>query len=224
MRSQLKLEAIELRKSGKSYNEIMTLLKIPSKGTLSYWLHKIELDKKATFLIQHKKEKALVKAQLAAQVKNRELREKILENIRKNIYSLRDRINKNADSMKIALAFLYLGEGSKWKSHHGLQLGSSDFTIIEIYLRLLEKCYTIDRKGLHCYICHRADQDLGSLKSFWSRKIRIPIRNFYHSSPDKRTLGKPTKNKDYKGVCVISGGTTKIQLELEMIPRIILGL
>lgn len=224
MNNPVKFRAIQLRKSGKSYNEIASQLNLSSKGTLSYWLHKIPLDKKALSKIKHKKEKSLNKARLAAQAKNKKLRKIFLENIKKNVYALKKNVGNNKDSMKLALAFLYLGEGSKWKSHRGLQLGSSEPEIIALYLTLLERCYSIDRKLLHCYICYRADQNLNALKSFWSRKAHIPLKNFYSSSPDKRTVGKPTKNRNYKGVCVISGGDTKTQLELEMIPRIITGL
>ena len=221
MLSHLKAEAIKLRKAGKSYGEIASLLGVSSKGTLSHWLSSVNLNKRATELIQRKKEKTLIMAQLAARKKNRELREVILQNIRENVRVIKARLENNINSMKLALAFLYLGEGSKWRSHSGLQLGSSDPDIIELYLTLLDLCYKVDRKGLHCYICYRADQDVEKLKGFWSRKTKIPLKNFYQSSPDKRTIGKPTKNKDYKGVCVVSGGSANIQLELEMMPKIV---
>lgn len=224
MKSKLKLAAIELRRSGKSYNEITSLLKIHSKGTLSYWLHGLDLSEEAQKIIKEKKESSLKRAQLAAGKKNKELRKIFLDSIERSAWDLGKRIGGNPDSLKLALAFLYLGEGSKWRSHSGLQLGSSDPEIIELYLRLLERCYGIDRKLLHCYICYRADQNLDTLKRFWVKKIKIPFKNFYSSYPDKRTMGKPTKNPDYKGVCVICGGGTKVQLELEVIPKIVMGL
>ena len=224
MRTQTKLAAIQLRKLGRSYGEIASLLNVPSKGTLSHWLNGVILNEKAVARIKRKTEKNLVKARIAAQKKSKELREQVLEVIRKNALMVKKGVDGNINSLKLALAFLYLGEGSKWKSHSGLQLGSSDPEIVELYIQLLEKCYRIDRKSLHCYICHRADQNLVTLQRFWSRKIHIPLKNFYKSIPDKRTIGKPTKNKNYKGVCVVSGGSSKIQLELEMIPRVVMGL
>ena len=60
------------------------------------------------------------------------------------------------------------------------------------------------------------------LQEYWSRAAGIPLENFYKSIPDPRTVGKPTKDGNYKGVCVIMGGSTAIQLELEMIPKLIL--
>jgi len=120
------------------------------------------------------------------------------------------------------LAFLYLGEGSKWSGHSGLMLGSSDNNIIKLYLHLLKKCYSLDAGKLKCRISYRADQNINLLEKYWSKVTGIPIKNFYKTKPDPRTVGKPTKNKDYKGVCVIMGGGTAIQLELEAIPKIIL--
>lgn len=120
------------------------------------------------------------------------------------------------------LSFLYLGEGAKRGSHSGIQLGSSDQDIIKLYLRLLKRCYKINPAQLKCRISYRADQDIRSLEEYWSKITKIPLSNFYKTIPDPRTAGKPTKNSDYKGVCVISGSRSYIQLELETISKIIL--
>ena len=120
------------------------------------------------------------------------------------------------------LAFLYLGEGSKWHSHKGLTLGSSSENIILLYIKLLNVCYKIDPKNLKCRVSYRADQNINKLERYWSRATSIPLKNFYKTIPDPRTIGKPTKKKSYKGVCVVMTGHTDIQLELEMIPEIIL--
>jgi len=56
---------------------------------------------------------------------------------------------------------------------------------------------------------------------FWSRYTQISLKNFYKTKPNSRTKGKPTKQKDYRGVCVVTLGSTEIQLELELIAEII---
>lgn len=117
---------------------------------------------------------------------------------------------------------LYLGEGSKWKSHRGLALGSSDPQIIKLYIGLLNRCYGLKLEQMKIRVSYRADQNIDLLQNYWSKITKIPKRNFYKTIPDPRTIGKPTKNKQYKGVCVIYCSGTDIQLELELIPKLIL--
>ncbi len=117
---------------------------------------------------------------------------------------------------------LHLGEGAKWKSHRGLMLGSSDPDIIRLYIKLLKICYGKKNTDMRCRISYRADQDINELETYWSKITNISRSNFYKTRPDPRTVGKPTKNKDYKGVCVITSSGTDIQLELESIAKIIL--
>lgn len=117
---------------------------------------------------------------------------------------------------------LYLGEGAKLKSHRGLMLGSSDPRIIRLHIKLLAACYRIAREKLKCRISYRADQDLNTLQKYWSEITGIPLETFYKSKPDPRTIGKPTKCLDYKGVCVVMCSGTSIQLELDIITDIIL--
>lgn len=120
------------------------------------------------------------------------------------------------------LAFLYLGEGGKWASHRGLYLGSSDPIILQWYIKLLNKCYGLTRNQFKASICYRADQNLEELKKYWSKVISIPLKNFYNSKPDPGTIGKPTRKKDYRGVCALTCAGTFHQLELELIPKVLI--
>lgn len=121
----------------------------------------------------------------------------------------------------VALSMLYLGEGSKWRSGGGPQLGSTNPLIIMLYLDLIRECYGISGNMLRGRVQHRADQDSEKLLTYWSHITGIPKTRFYPCYVDKRTLGKPTLKKDYKGVCTISSAGTHMQLELEQISVII---
>lgn len=125
--------------------------------------------------------------------------------------------NADLDTLKIALAMLYLGEGAKWASHRGLLLGNSNPQIVQIYVRLLEKCFNISKDQLRIRVQYRADQDINELELYWSNLLGVPRSQFYKTAPDLRTLGKPTKRGDYRGVCVIMCGGTDVQLRLTMI-------
>ena len=216
----IRLEAIKLRKQGKTYNEIRKKFPI-SKGTLSYWSKKIKLSEFAQKRLKKNQDSYLRKARLASLANLRIRQTQSLIDIRKKIKPSIVKV-MNPEVLKIALAFLYLGEGAKWESHRGLQLGSSDPAILLLYKKLLKSCYLIDKDKLRCYICYRADQSLEGLIKYWSRTLNIPKSGFYKSSYDKRTIGKPTKNLDYKGVCVISCAGTEIQHELNIITKVFL--
>ncbi len=215
-----RLRAIKLRKQGKTYSEIRREIKI-SKGTLSYWSKKITLSPSALVRLKKTQDTHLIQARAHGVVTLRKRQVDFLNNLRETVSS---NVLKtlNVETLKVALAFLHLGEGAKWKSHRGLQLGSSDPTILLLYTKLLAKCYGIDKSRFRCYICYRADQDLRALKKYWSAVLGISIDRFYESKPDPRTIGKTTKNKDYRGVCIVSCAGTTIQQELELIPSIIL--
>lgn len=217
-----KKQAIKLRSRGKTYTEIKQLLgfDIP-KSTLSLWCKDVKLPswyiKKIAALNEHNWSIGRKHAWIA----NKKRREDFLASLwNKNRY-----ITTILDKyiFKLLLAFLYLGEGRKWKPGSSLTLGNSNPDIIKLYLAMLKICYGINPPSLHCRISYRADQNLQSLQKFWSKVTHIPLNNFYKTIPDPRTVGKPTKRKDYKGVCVISGGGTAVQLELDVIPKIILG-
>jgi len=216
---KLKGKAIELRKKGKTYSEIKLILrrKIP-KSTLSYWFKNVKLPSSYYQKIKHINYSNITNARKLAVKANKIIRKKFIDSIYyRNEYL--DKLISDKDISKIALAMLYLGEGSKWKSHPGLMLGNSDPEIIQIYINLLKGCYNIKPSCLKARISYRADQDINKLIKYWSKITKIPQKSFYKTIPDPRTTGIATKRKDYKGVCVIYCGGTEIQLELDIIAK-----
>lgn len=212
-----------LRSTGKTYTEIMCALgvQIP-KNTLSNWCSDVRLPLDYIEKIKNLNAESFNKARKIAWASNKIKQENLLQKLEQDNKALPQKIG-DKDVLKMLLSILYLGEGSKWKSHSGAVLGSSDPNIITLYTTLLKLCYGIQADQLKCRISYRADQDINQLQQYWSDTTRIPLKNFYRTTPDPRTIGKPTQQKEYKGVCVVSGPGTKIQLELELIPKIILS-
>ncbi len=211
----------KLRAKGKTYTEIQQILAVSiPKSTLSSWCQNVILPVWYTDKIRNLNRKSFTKAQAMAWASMRRKRELFLDKVRQEA----DRVLKkfNLENLKMVLAMLYLGEGAKWKSHSGLSLGSSDSTIILLYISLLEKCYRIKPNQLKCRISYRADQNIRELEKYWSSITGIPKENFYKTKPDPRTKGKKTKKNDYKGVCVITCAGSHIQLELEEIANLLL--
>ena len=194
----VKEQTKKLRSKGKTYSEIQHTLKLTlPKSTLSGWCRGVKLPswyKQKIFKINKINYE---RARKLAWVANKVKRERFLQRLLKNIEPLKKKI-KDKDVLKMILATLYLGEGTKWKSHSGMVLGSSDPNIILLYIKLLELCYGINRINLKCRVSYRADQNIKNLEKYWSNIIGIPLGNFYKTKFDPRTIGKPTKKKEYK--------------------------
>jgi len=220
--SEIKESVRRLRSEGKTYFEIMEILKLRiPKSTLSSWCADVVLPPRYQEKVDNLNRENLTKGQKMALIANKVKHEKLVKALETRNIHLQN-VLENRDTLKMILSMLYLGEGAKWKSHRGLMLGSSDPNIILLYIKLLRLCYHIPLSKLRCRISYRADQDINSIQKFWSDITLIPLENFYKTKPDPRTIGKITRQKDYKGVCVIMCSGTEQQLELELIPKIIL--
>ena len=216
IRSQIR----DLRSRGLTYGEICSELGfIIPKGTLSYICKDIKLSNDS--LLRHRLQlrDILTTTRDKALVANREKLKRRFENIHNQASGV-VRVEQNKDYEKICLAMLYIAEGSKYKSYRGLAMGSSDPVILRIYIKLLERCYAKTRDEFRARIQCRDDQDKEKLELYWTHELGLSPSVFYPAYSDKRTVGKPTQNTEYKGVCVVSCKGTDIQLELDAIARL----
>ena len=216
MYTDLKERAIDLRLKGNTYSDINKKVKraIP-KGTLSEWFKHLHFTKAQKHLLQQNVDIKLIKAQHKAHLINKRRQIKYLRGLRdKNLHLMSF---LNTDVQKLLLCILYLGEGAKTKSTKHLSLGSSSSKIIQLYMSLLSKCFSIDRSKFRIRIQCRADQDIKNLERYWHRITNIPRKQFYPTYVDKRTINKPTIKKDYKGVCALMYFDRSIQFELEFL-------
>ena len=78
------------------------------------------------------------------------------------------------------------------------------------FLKLFKNCYNIDESKFRVRIQCRFDQNVDALVEFWHEVTKIKKEQFYPTYIDKRTQGKPTLKKDYKGVCTIQYFNTEI--------------
>ena len=88
-------------------------------------------------------------------------------------------------------------------------------------MHLLRFCYNIDEKKFRCTLQCRVDQNIPKLEKFWGEITKIPLSQFYKARIDPRTIGKTSKNIDYKGVCRIDYFSADIFLDLMQIPKTI---
>lgn len=118
--------------------------------------------------------------------------------------------------LDLALAMLYLGEGVK--SGDRTSIGNSDPLILKSFVYMMKNHYNVPESKLRCDLYLRADQNPKKIKSFWSKELNLPIKNFKFVNIDKRTIGSKTY-PDYKGVCAITCGNVAIKRKLLNIGR-----
>lgn len=75
-------------------------------------------------------------------------------------------------------ATLYWGEGYKSIKAKGIDFANSDVRMVEFFMKFLRTRYTLDEKRLRVLLYCYSDQDINSLITFWSKKLRIPKTQF----------------------------------------------
>lgn len=219
--NELKIEAINLRKEGRTHQEINDILKtsIP-RSTFSGWFREITMNDKALAKLKHIRDSKLDVARDKALSVNREKREAFLT----SLASINATFCKKIDDLptaKIALSMLCLGEASKYKTGSVFSLGNTDKRIILLFIRLLNRCFKIDPSKFRFTVMCRADQDVKALEDYWEKVIGFPSEQFYKTRKDPRTVGKVTSKVGYMGVLKVDYIDTKVQLELESLADLI---
>lgn len=216
----IKEKVRELRQAGKMYSEIRQILNLQlPKSTLCTWCKGIILDAKAQARIDEKVKNTLIESRIKAWASLANKRKKYIENIFGTNKKLANKLKDN-EVAKIALAMLYLGEGSK-TNRGAVMFGNSEPNIVALFMALLRQCYKIDESKFRFTLQCRADQDVNKLESFWLKLTGIPRSQCFKVQIDPRTKGKPSKKQNYKGVCRIDYFSAHIDNELKIIVKLI---
>lgn len=217
--SHLKLNAISLRKRGKMYSEIQKILneKVP-KSTLSLWFKEVKFSNAQNEALKKRIENKLIESRAISLKNKREKKEIYLKEVEKRNIHLKNSI-KDKNVAKIAIAMLYLGEGTK--RGPCIVFGNSNPEIIGLFMRLLRYCYNINENKLRCTLQCRADQNIKKLEIFWSEITKIPLNLFYKAQIDPRSIGKKSNKSNYKGVCRIDYFSSDVFNEIKKIGEIL---
>ncbi len=210
-----KRKAISLRKEGLSIREIENRLGIP-RSTLSGWLKAVELTEVQKRILKTKYRNGLILARKKAVLWHNQQKFSRLKNAEEQADKVLSRINTTNEILELALALLYLGEGSK--KNLTTSMGNSDPLVLKFFLSVIQKVYGLEIMEIRAYLHLRADQDPKKMLKYWSKELGIPISSFKKTSIDKRTIQTITY-PHYKGVCVIECGNVAIQRKLVYISR-----
>jgi hypothetical protein len=208
---ELKEKATTLRKRGISIIKIEADLGIP-RSTLSGWFKNIKLTKKQKNTLLQNQKTALTEARKKAVLWHNAQKKNRLKEAENEATKTLEKVDlSNSAFLELALAFLYLGEGSK--KNLETSIGSSNPQILKLFLTGLKNIYNINRNEIRCELYLRFDQDPVKIKKYWSKTLSIPLVNFKQATADKRTEGSTTYSH-YKGVCNLRCGRVSIQRRL----------
>ena len=205
-----KEKAIELRKQGNSIRDIESTLFIP-RSTLSVWFKNIELSKDQKERLHQNWLNALVKAREKASTWHREQKKKRLLEAENRAKETLKNLKLNKHVLELALAFLYLGEGTK--KNVETSIGNTNPLILRFFITILTKIYNLSIDKIKCELHLRADQKHSTEKRYWSRELDLPFKNFTTITIDRRTNGSTTY-PNYHGVAVLRCGAVAIQRKL----------
>ena len=200
-----------MRKHGASIRDIESKLGIP-RSTLSLWLSRIPISDHVHKSLKRRADNALVKARVeAVKWHNSQKAARIAQAQNDAKKSLAKIEIAQPEVIELALAMLYLGEGSKKNSQ--TIMGNSNPLILKFFVAAIQRLYNVPPSAFTCHLHLRADQNPNQLARYWSRALGIPRANFGKALVDIRTAGSKTY-PDYKGVCAVSCSRVAIQRKL----------
>lgn len=201
-------EALNLRKSGYSYEEISKKLKI-AKSSAFLWCHQVKLNQKAKKRISGRMAIGMKKAKEVLRAKKNKVIKEILDNSDRYL----SQIQANTGNNKLLCSFLYWGEGSK--NTNSLIFTNSDPIMIKVFLTLLRSSFKLDEKKFRALVHIHEYHNEVVIKNYWSKITNITLNQFLKSYLKPHT-GKNTR-KGYKGTISIRYYDYKIALELSFI-------
>jgi len=201
-------KSIKLRKSGNSYKEISTILRI-SKSTASLWLRNIKLSKQAKQKLINRSKTGLHNSILTKKAKKMI----ILKQIDQRTSALVSSIIFEKDLKKLLCSMLYWAEGAK--DTKCMTFINSDPKMISTFLTLLRNGFNINESKFRALVHLHEYHNKMEIKKYWSSITQIPLtqfsRNYIKPHTKKRT------REGYKGCISIRYYDYKIALELRSV-------
>lgn len=188
----LKRKALELRKQGKSYNQIKKEIGV-SKSTLSEWLRRFPLSKGQIRLLRDINEVRIEKYRNTMRLK-RETKKLTYYNEQKQIL-----IPLSKKEIYLAGLFLYWGEGAK-TLHGQVDISNTDPSVLKFVLYWMTIALGIPKEKVRVNLHLYKDMNINETIEFWSRELGISkdqfikpyIKNSNRSDLDQKGFGHGT--------------------------------
>ena len=197
-------KAIELRKQGLSYREILEQIPV-AKSSLSLWLRSVKLAKRQKQRLTEKRLAAVIRGGAAKREKRIALTKEIKDEARSQIGKLSKR-----ELWLIGIS-LYWAEGNKEKNHKpgsGTVFSNSDANMIRLYLKWLLNSIKLPKEKIYfvIYIHKNNEHRLNEVKDYWYKKTKFPRESFRYVYFKKHRVHTKRKNvgSDYFGLLKIT--------------------
>lgn len=170
-----KEKAIFLRKQGKTYSEILSVVPV-AKSTLSIWLQSVNLSKKQKQRVSKKKLDGAKKGAEARRKQRIDKQNKIFLEARSDISSISNR------ELFIIGVILYWAEGSKEKEYHPgsqLRFANSDYNMIKLFLDWLKEIGVVkERISFDIYLHDSNKYRVQEVVKYWSANTGFSEKYF----------------------------------------------
>src|SRR3989344_6767122 len=214
-KTEEKLNAIKLRKEGKTYSDILRVIPV-AKSTLAIWLKEAKLSVPENQIFTEARRLASLRGGQAKRKQRIEKQQKIFSKANLEI--------KNISLRELFLIgiIMYWAEGAKEKEYYPgsqLQFSNMDSNMIQVFLIWLFKVCKINKNmivfNIFLHETHKARVE--EVRRFWSKITFFPIENFstiYWKRNKLKTNRRNTEEK-YHGVLKI-----KVKQSSELVRKI----
>lgn len=190
-----KEKALQLRRLGKSYSEIKSVLGV-AKSTLSEWLRDYPLSDERISELRDWSERRIENYQATRRKTREDLYAKLRkeESARLTPFSTRD--------IFIGGLFLYWGEGAKTKLSAEVIISNTDPSVIKAFIYWLERVFHIDRRKVVIRLHLYKDMDVAEETRFWVKTLEFRHDQFRRPYIKKSTHSSLTyRHKFGHGTC-----------------------
>lgn len=204
----IKLKALDLRRGGKSYNEISKTLHL-HKSTLAYWFKSIEWSQDVKEQLE-KKAREASSIRLSHLMKLRKVEwEKTYEDARNE--AVKEFAALKSNPLFVAGVMLYWGEGDKVFKNGNTRIGNTDPEMLRLYNNFLQGVCNLDVERIRAWILVYPDNNTQECLNFWSDRINLPLERFYKPISIK---GRHKTRRLHWGICTLSVGSKRFKAKM----------
>lgn len=189
------LNAIKLRKQGKSYSQIKEKLNV-SKSSLSLWLRNYPLSEERIRELRDWNEQRIEKFRNTMKKKRETRLNILLEKLRKHILPLSEK------ELFIAGLMLYWGEGAK-TTPFVASLSNTNPEIVKFFLYWLDEIMKFPKNKIIVRLHLYRDMNINEEINYWSRALNVSVNQFKSPYIKKTTLKGLTYKSFGHGTCNI---------------------
>jgi hypothetical protein len=214
-KENLKSKAIQLRKIGKSYSEILKDIPV-AKSTLSLWLRSVSLSKRQKQNLTLKKLQACWRGGEVKKGDRIKRSKEIINQAKKEIGKITDR------DLWLAGIMLYWAEGSKQKETNvsvAVKFSNSDPIMLCFFIMWLKKYLKIldDEIVFEMFIHenHRGKKD--DFINYWSKTLGYPVSKFdriYYKKHNLKTNRKNIRDKYHGQMAIMVKKSTDLNRKI----------